>query len=211
LEWTRTTRPDYFALKVDDQAVDDRLVPSVIETTPGGSTYRITYWGAQPGVSHVYDIVAVTLDAGQFKESNPVTDSVVVEPIGIWLMQPELDLAIPIMGKEQPSEVVGESATTFEPIGRRSPVRITDAVRGYEGSISGLIIDYADVTADEYRDTLMEMKANLGSEHTRLAFGRRNIPVILEEISCPPSAQFEGYYEVSVAYRQSAEFVPMRR
>lgn len=211
LQWTRPTRPDYFALKVDDKAIDDRLEPNVIETSPGGSTYAITYWGAQPGVNHVYDIVAVTLDAGVYKESNPETVAATVSPIGIWLMQPELDLAIPIMGKEQPSEVVGESATTFEPIGRRSPVRITDSVRGYEGSVSGLIIDHDGVTADSYRDTLMAMKANLGQEHTRIAFGRRNFPIILEEIACPPSAQFDGYYEVSVAYRQSGEFVALRR
>jgi hypothetical protein len=206
IEWSRGVRPDFFALRVDDELIDDRLDPDDIETTPGGTTYHITYWGAQPWTAHLYEISAVVKDTGVFKESNTVGATATASPIGIWLLEPEEGTNVAIWGREQPSESIGESATTHEPIGRRSPSRWYDSIRGYEGSISGVILDFEGVTANTFKNRLLAIKKRRGSRQVRLSFAKRNIPILLEEISCTPSAEIIGGYEVSIAYRQNDRF-----
>ncbi len=185
ISFTRSIRPDWFSLKVDNVIVQPRINPSDLETsTPG--VYGFRYWEAKPKKSHLYGMEAVVLDGTVLKHSAPATQRLTITPLAVWLYAPESDIRIAFLGRETPSETIGESEQVFEVIGRRSPVAISSGIRGYEGSMSGLIGDYLGVSASEYRDRLLLLKGFNNSEPIRLIFADRNIPISLGSVSCPP-------------------------
>ena len=94
----------------------------------------------------------------------------------------------------------------FTPVGRRDPISVTDGVRGYEGTVSGLIQSPADLEAFE------NMKAacvNGGS--VRLVMGDLNCPGQIGAVSIGRDPTEAGLYPVSFEFTQTAEFtVPLR-
>lgn len=178
LDFNRSSAPDYFALKVDDVVVEPRLLPSDLFIS--GTAYRYTYWGATPRVSHTYEVEAVTLSGGVYQHSSGnSTDTLTTDPNGVWLIDPSDNTRVKIVGTDSPEMSIGESGATFAIIGSRAPVRITDTVRGYEGSISGLLL------GKTARDTFLTLKGRL--TELQLVVGDVAIAVMLEEVSATPT------------------------
>jgi hypothetical protein len=202
--WTRATAPDYFALVKDGIYVEPRLDPDVLST--GGTGYAFTYWGATPRVESTYEVEAVVLTSGAYVHSdNNSTVDATTEPIGIWLVDAEDDTAVMISGRDSADMVIGESAATYFPIGRQDPVRLVDAIRGYEGKISGELVEWGGVTAETFRDRMLTLKSRVGTGNLRLIVGDVNIPVTLGEVELAPTPVV-GQYEVSFDYFQRDEF-----
>ncbi len=209
ISFTRSIRPDWFALKVDGEIIRGRINPSDIETTTPG-VYAFRFWEARPKQSHDYQLEAVVLDGSVLKHSSSSIVRLTVTPQAAWLYAPDSDIRIAFLGRETPSEDIGDSEQVFEIIGRRSPVTVSSGVRGYEGSMSGLLGDYLGTSAREYRDRLLRLKGFNNTEPIRLIFADRNIPVALGRISCPPSGDLQGLYQVEFNYRQIGEFFSAR-
>jgi hypothetical protein len=204
-QWSRTSRPDYFAIRVDGQYYDSRVDPALVETTPGGNTYQYTLWNLTPRVQHTVEVEAVVLSTGTYKNSsgNP-TLTVTLDPRQKWLLAPTLGLKIPFIMEEDPSAVIGEEGDTFFPVGRRDPVRITGGIRGYEGSLTGSIFDYAGRTTDQYRQDLETIKSYASTIPLRLVWAKMNIGIIIGAMSIEPSR--DKWYGVSIDYWQVSDY-----
>jgi hypothetical protein len=160
----------------------------------------MTYYGAGPRVSHTFEVEAVTLSGGVYQHSSGnSTASQTISTDGVWLVDPVDGLAVRMVGSDTPDMGIGEAATTFELPGARAPVRITDAVRGYEGSWSGMLKGKTD------RTTFLTLKGRL--RPLRLIISDVNVPIFLEEVAAPPTAiSADRLYECSFAFRQVDEF-----
>lgn len=198
LDFTRTTDPDYFAIRVDGVEVLDRIEPADVFVS--GDDYSFDYWLAEPRVEHTYEVEAVVLDAGVLKHSDGnATATATTNPLGIWLADPVESLGVFIAGKEKASMAIGEVSGLFDVVGSRRPVRVTDAIHGYEGSFQGVILTEAD------RDAFLELYGRLTT--LRLIIGDLNIPVELGEVSAIPSPiGADAGFDVSFTFVQVDEF-----
>ena len=181
LEWERSAAPDYFALMVDGVNVPgfERIDPGDVFVS--GTTYAMTWWGATPRVSATFEIEAV-VDSGGAKQHSDgnATAALTLTTSGIWLIDPDDDTAVEISGRDAVDFKIGESGETHFLRGRRDPVRITDTLRGYEGSVAGVL------KGKTARDTFLDLKGRL--KPVRLVISDLNILVELEAATAPPTA-----------------------
>lgn len=199
LTWTRATTPDWFCIKANSVEVIHKIEPVDVATgTPG--EYSMVYWEATPRTATTYEVEAVTIsgDHNQHSSGN-ATASATTSPTGVWLIDDDADDAVQIFGGETPSISIGESGTTYDLIGNRTPVRIVDAIRGYEGSFSGMVKTAAA------RDTLLDLKGR--DKQLRVVIANLNFPVYLEEVTAAPMPLPGGdAHEVSFTFFQSDSF-----
>lgn len=214
LEWTRTNMPDYWALRVDGEiplGVDqhgntwDHLDPT--DYLISGTTYRLPWYRAEPDVDHTYELVAVVVSAGvaAMSTGNP-TATFTSRPVGLWLIDEASDIRVRFEGRDDPAGQwkIGEDATDYYPVGRRSPVHIVSSLRGYEGQMSGLYLqDYLELTADDWRDQLEQLKSS-GSTSIRMIVQGFNIPVAVWDIATAP--WHPHGYSAGFTFAQTDEF-----
>lgn len=181
LSFERTTRPDYFCLVVDNKEIDDRIDPDDIFVS--GETYQLDYWGCLPRERTKFEVEAVVVDGGHHKHSsgNAIVHAK-TDPDGIWLVDPADSVYVKIVGQDGHADVnlsIREVGTTYDVLGARRPVRITDALMGYSGSVAGV------VEGKDQRDDFLELKGRL--QPLRLILSDLNIRVELEESGTTPT------------------------
>jgi hypothetical protein len=206
------TEPNFFSLLVTrpgqrPKHVAQRIDPDDL-VDPAGSTYnyQYDYWGAVPGELATYEMCPVVLSGGELKviKANETVDNI-VSLAGAWLVRPSTGEAVLLAGRGQRSLKIGEDSTIFNPIHRRDPVMVTESIRGYEGSIGGVLTRYNGVTADQYKNMLERMKGAAGTDEIRLILKNTNIPVLLQEMTISPAA-IGNKYDVSVNFVQNGEY-----
>jgi hypothetical protein len=205
LVWTRTAEPDYFALKVDGVTVASRIEPA--DVLDSGTTYRMNYYEAQPGVMHTYEVEAVVDSAGnlQHSDGNDTADLELDAP-GVWLVDTSDGTVVKLSGPDTPQLTVDEQGATYKPMGRRDPVRVLESIGGHVGSVSGMLIDADGVTATQWKDRLLTIKGRRNSTDVRLVIGGdMNIPVIVGPIAAPHRPDGVGY-DATVEVWQRGEF-----
>ncbi len=180
IDWSRATAPDAWCLVVDGVEVHDTL--DLVDTHVSGDDYRLIYWGAKPRTTHTYEIRSVVTGVGM-STGNPTADYT-TRPIGIWLIDDHtpgfaITSLVCIYGQDEADVTIGETGTTYTPIGAQSPVRITDIIRGYEGTVTGVLI------SESARDAFLAMKEL--EAPLRLILGDLNIPVRIEESHVVPT------------------------
>jgi len=121
-----------------------------------------------------------------------------------WLVVPSQDLVIALISPDDPSVIIGEDGETFFPANRRDPVRITNSVRGYEGSLDAALAKFDGVEASEWRDQLETAKGLVGTETMRMVWRDMNIEVILGEVVIRPTKK--GWYECAITFWQVDDF-----
>lgn len=195
---TATSGTSFFAPPPDD---DD------------GADYRMVYYGARGYTDHTFEVMAIVTDSGVDKtsKSNPVV-TYRPRPVGIWfvdrtfadaddpatLVQMISDFPTP---EDSLPAAIGESSTQFYGVGRRSPVTITDNIRGYEDTVKGYVQSQDDLKA------LERMKSDsVNGQHVRLIAGDLNIPVELGKLTIGRVPTEAGLYPVSVFVTQVGEF-----
>lgn len=203
LVWNSLEQPDFFSLSVDGEEEWQRIEPEDILTDADSpAEYTLEYWSLNPGKTETLGIERVVNNGGNHQQSEPVEIEVTSKSKSVFLVDDadRTDIRhVELFNVSDPDWVIGESSETLYPIGSRSPVRVTDNMRGLEGSISGLIISKAQ------RNILLEMKEDF--REYRLLMGGHNIPVILEEVGLA-SANFTGAdkFIASISFFQSGEF-----
>lgn len=204
LAWQRTSMPDRWAIKVNGVEIN-RVTGASLST--GGVNYAFDFWGAVSGVTYTFEIEAVVLTGGQLLHSggaggaNP-TAVAATKPGGKWLVDPADSTAVQIAGAQQISLDLGEDGTTYTLPGRRSPVRITDNVRGLEGPVSGTLVSNTD------RNTFNDLKGRM--KELRYIQQGLNIPVRLEEVTGPSpvsTTSDKRWWEVTFSMFQTDEFI----
>lgn len=204
LTWSRAVTPDYFAIRQDGILLRDRIDPS--EVALGGGDFELKLFNVRPRSTFTYEVEAVVVNAGvhEHSDTNPEVDAAFA-PTGIWLTDPDTEMEVHIVGRGTVSSELGETGTTFFPLGRQDPVRLLDQVRGIEGDVSGDFVTVGDRTASNERFYFEQLKGDALATR-RLVFAHRNVPVVIGESEIISSADPEEHYSVSFSYWQVDEF-----
>lgn len=183
LEWVDPTQPDFIGIKVDGEYIHDREDPDKYQVG-ATTTYRKKFYGARPLRLSEYEVVRIVKNGtgvyqhSQHSANHPQNFRFI--PLGVWIVDPENDDAVNIGagGSEVTVDLrVGESATTYYPLGRRDPIRIVDAVRGLEGTVGGFIRGLTN------KEKFERFKAQLPHKQFRLITGDLSIRVRLGEVT----------------------------
>lgn len=211
-------QPDYFALLVDGVRVFDRVDPALYSLGGDPIVYELVWYGATSRAQHTFEVEAVVADAGALKHSQG-NASVTYTPdvAGVWLVDDDdppysgdaLPRRVRLLGKDAADLAIGESSAVFYPVGRRGPVRIVDAIRGLEGTITGTVRG-DDPAGQWFIENLRWMKdPDRVGRRIRLVTATDNIPVELGEASFSPTRRGpDREYAVSVQVAQIDEFDP---
>jgi len=205
LNWTRASTPDFFVIRVDGEYIDHDLDGEFrFYLAPySGTSYHVTIYGLTSDIAHTVEVEAVVLATSVYKHSSSNSIANITPSIkGIWLVEPVSGTSVQFLA-EEPDFEIGEQAGIFYTVGGRKPIMITSAVRGYEGSVEGLI---PGIT---YRDNLETLKGQLNTKELRLIFSDLNIPVLLGKITGPVKQILPTgviYYRAGFEFYQSGQF-----
>ena len=203
LDWTRATAPDSFVIVRDGKVIRDNIAPA--DVLVSGTSYRFVDRTAHPRRNTVWEVRAVV--NGKTSSGN-ATATRRLEPIGIWLSDEARSLNVGIMGRDGHADFDAEMVEAGENInvlGSSIPRRITQALGGYQGTVSGALVSDAPasgVTAQQARDVLMELKRYAGRPRW-LTLGDMTIKVVIHNVSVVPSPHPDVDFDVSFAFFQT--------
>lgn len=181
LTWDRSTAPDSFAIKRNGKVIESGIDPA--DVLQSGTSYRWVDRDAGPYRTHEWVVQSVV--NGKTSTGNPsVTGQGQTQ--GIWLHCFDLDLDVWIAGSDDGTWAMGEEATTHNPVGSSRGIRVTQALRGWEGTISGTLTRGAGKSAEAWEDNLMRIKAHPGRV-CRLTLGNEAFRCVLGNIASWPT------------------------
>lgn len=194
LEWDRAAPVDTFLIMRDGKIVDE-VYPA--EVLVSGTHYRFIDRAASPRVNHTWAVL-VKYD-GIMSASNPAVAGIVrmvtthvADVYGgheIFMFNPTVDAAR------------AESSEVHFILGQAPPVLITQALRGYEGTISGLIAQdlVTGLTAAQQLANLEYFKDNPGLQ-IRLSWVNKVFRAVPYNITDTPIAYPDGKVDYLVSF-----------
>lgn len=130
LNWTTDSIPDRWNIKRDGKT----LVTLDAEAVSGS---YIDYTAASYK-TYTYVVEAI-VDGATPQRSQQETIDVVLQ--GIWILDPDdTSIRVQILGDDAGSWGMGEVSATHEPLNSNKVYKVTQALRGYEGSLSGELV-----------------------------------------------------------------------
>lgn len=180
LTWTRGTAPDSYTVKRNGETVAADLLPGDLLT--GGTSYSWSDDGALPWQLNTYEVQAVVNSAA----SSPASVTITPQQRGIWLLDTAKNLRVWLAGEDGGTWERPEEATVYAPLGATVVTRRVQASRGYQGSLSGRLIDGYGRTAASYLADLETMRAS-PSRPVRLVAGDLSLRVLLGDVQTIPT------------------------
>lgn len=199
LTWTRSTAPDSFIIRRNGVIVASGLTSGALGT--GGTGYAYTDRGAKPNQSVTWTVQAVVNGKTSSVNPNVVGN---LKPVGIWLQDPARGLSVQLIGQESGTWNMGELSTAHAPVGSKNSVLITQALRGYEGSVSGEIMDTSVNTVAQKEATLWALKSTPGRTYS-LTLADMSIPVVISNVVVAPTPGNEIVKAVSFDFYQQSD------
>lgn len=196
LAWSRATAPDQFLVYRDGVVVATLNAPDVFVS---GTSYAWNDNGGTPRKNTTWSVAAVV--NGVVSSGNP---SVVrqVKPVTTTLSFPDSSNTVFFFNPDVSAEQK-EASDIHYIVGPSAPVLITQALRGYEGTINGVLVN--DVVPGETADTqlakLLLMKRMPGAT-MRLVWVNKVMNVVIRNVTHYPIARANG----KVEYYASFEF-----
>lgn len=196
---------NYFSLRINGREYKQRI--EVQDVRVGSSqTFTMKIWNLDPWKRHRIVIEAVKLVSGKHHHSKGNKRRyVTTKPIGAWLVDPSMDLAVKIRGLNPVDASWREIGTTYDIPGRPDPVRVMDSLGGFSGSVG----NDAFVLGPKAADRFEKIKDRSQKRHMRLAWSRYNVPIRVEEgglnpmSDTPPGTQ---QFAVEFGFYQVGEF-----
>lgn len=177
----RASAPDFWTMTLDGKVHAANIEPADLFVS--GTTYTYEYPGVAPGSTHTFGVHAIVND--QASEVDEITDEVHVT--GCWLISNRnTDRHLFLADTAGSDFTETEDAVTHYPLGASKAVRITQAVRDHEGTVEGVIGNYAGKTLAEWRDIADEMKARPGDTYT-LVIGSKAAKVVIGDLQVRPT------------------------
>jgi hypothetical protein len=133
--WDRSSAPDSYEIWRDDKLVETDIIPA--EVLLGGTSYLYQDKTVSPRVSHTWKVVPIV--NGKGPSVNP-TASGSTKAGTVWLMEKGGVNPIIIANPEYDG-ADAEVNALHEVLADAPPVLISQSVRGYEGSVRGLLVD----------------------------------------------------------------------
>jgi hypothetical protein len=180
LDWTRATAPDSYTVVRDGRVIAANILPG--DVLVSGTASRFIDHGADPMVAHTWQVRAVV--NGVTSASNP-TVVATLRPVGIWITDDARGISVQLLGSEAGTWGVGEEAAVHTPVGGTRVVRVTQALRGFEGSIAGTLVAYGNTPVTTAIANMNVLKQNAGSTYW-LTVADMTIPVIIGNVVIAP-------------------------
>lgn len=181
LTWSRATAADRYVVKRNGRVIESDVDPA--DALVSGTNYRWVDKDAAPYRTHTWVVQAVA--NGKTSAANPSVALDVAQQ-GIWLTDIERDLDVFIQGDDEGSWGMGEEATTHFPMGAERGVRITQSLRGWEGTITGRLTDALGIDVDSWENRLLRIKARPGQVCT-LSLGNEAFRVVVGNVVTHPT------------------------
>lgn len=206
--WKRGAPADQYQIirdAVNDLGESNRTFVATVDhedvVRPDGS-FAYFDRGAPPRTPFRYSIYPVS---GGRRGEGTLGNVVETRVEGVWLLMPAFSLMI--AGDEQGTWDLPESATAHEVVGSSAPTVIREAHKGYQGSLSGLLVTeekfQPELTAQMKRDRFLKIKDN--PTGARLLVADLNIPVRLANLNVYPTPYHDLRYECSFDFWQTGE------
>lgn len=180
LNWRRDSQPDAYNVLRDGVVVASGLDVQSLLQSDGSSSY--TDKDGAANVVHTWTVQAVV--NGKTSSGNPTASLALTAP-AVWLTDTDTDHLLPILGVESPTFTMVDVANAYAPVGSSAVVRIVQAQRGLEGSISGRITDYAGASAATWEANLLWMKRR-PTLQLRLTIGSQSFRVVVGDVVVAP-------------------------
>lgn len=204
LTWAYSGTADRFDIWRDDELVES-VDPGDANTGTPGEFYYVDY-GAKIGESYTYAVGASV--NGEAVESAEVTKAKTNTFHGIWLIDRNREIKVQILGDDAGDWNMGEVSETYAPVNGTHSRLITQALRGFEGSISGLLITHGGRTVEQQEADMFELKATPGQTYVLVASDLA-IPVVIRNVVVAPTPQPETTKAVSFEFYQVGD-LPFR-
>ena len=196
LEWDRSTAPDYFVVLRDNKEVAE-LEPS--DVLVSGTHYQYRDDDARPRHEHTWRVAAKV--NGKTSSNNPGYTGI-VKQITTSISEVDGDRRV-FLFDPQVEAAKAETSEIHYILGEAPPILITQSIRGYEGEVSGVLLDdtVPGYTADGQLDDLLWMKENPGMVF-RLNWLDKSLRIVIRNVNDTPIARPSG----KVEYLASFEF-----
>lgn len=198
LNWTDATAPDSYTITRDGKVIAAGVLAA--DVLVSGTSYRYTDRGAAPRASHTWEVRRVV--NGVTSTSNPQVTKTLT-PLGIWLIDDARNIRQQIMGDDEGDWEMGEQADVYEPLGSTEVVRITQALRGYQGHISGTLAANAVTgqTIDQAEANMWDLKRKAGQK-LKLVLSNVAITCVIGNVLIKPSPETEIVKDVEFDFWQ---------
>ncbi len=181
LTWDRATAPDSFVVTADGVPVVADLDPADLLTT--GTSYRYELVNVRPRTWIRWDVQAVV--NGAQSEPGPGVPEMLVTN-GVWVTDTTTDVSLYIAADGNGDWNMGEDGETFFGLGSTKPVRITQAVRGWEDTLEGFLITANDKSMLEWYEIALGFRSRPGSGYV-MQVGNEAFEMTLHDTMVPPT------------------------
>ena len=204
LTWTRATAPDSFTVLRNDVVVEANIPPGDVFVT--GTSYAYVDRLGRPNVSSTWKVVANV----NGKASSASSVAATPKPIGIWLLDLERSLELGITRTDGSTWELGEDGETFVALGASAGVRVTQGIRGWEGTITGALLGgFGGRTLQQWVDEALQMRARPGRPYV-LVVGTEAFQCSVDSLVVPPTGK-GGIRPVAFNFAQTSvqRYVPI--
>jgi len=176
LTWTAATFPDRFNILRNGKIIAAALDPN--DTFVSGTSHSWTDYTPSPKRALTYQVQRVVNNIASASNASAV---VTVNSRGIWLQEPISGLSLFIAGKEDQDFELDATEAVLRPIAPDSvPIGINQSLGGLSATISGLLVDYGGLTAQQWRDIYFQIR-RLRVKRLYLTTGDYTFQVICQE------------------------------
>lgn len=152
----RDPAPDAFTITRDGVPILTNVEPTSFART--GLTFRLPLTNVRPNVSNVIGVSAIVNGVA----SPVVTATGLVKVSGVWLVEKDDSRRVFIAKTGGSKYDEGEDGATHVPLGSTEGIRITQGLRGYEGTIEGVLGNFLDRSRDEWVEDFKVMREAAG-------------------------------------------------
>jgi hypothetical protein len=176
----RASAPDAFTITRNGVPIATNVEPSDFAVT--GSTYRLPLTNVRPNVDNLIGVSAIVNNVA----SPIVTAAGKVKIAGVWLVEKDASRAV-LFGNTSGSKFAQtEDGDTIVPLGATEGIRITQGLRGYEGTVTGVLASIGEKTRDQWIDIFLAMREETGKVR-RLVVGSEVFDVVTWNMSVDPT------------------------
>lgn len=195
LTFDRSTAPDYFVIYRDGKVIASDVEPS--DLLVSGTSYAYVDIDAKPRKTHTW-IVAAKVN-GVVSSDNPTVTGK-VKAVTTTLSLPDGSKTAFLMNPKVAAERAEDSEIHYI-LGDAPPVLVTQAQRGYEGTISGVLADTTvpGETAEGMLGYMEYFKDNPGLV-TRLVWVDKIMSVVIRRVSDVPIPYPDGTVDYLVSF-----------